>query len=98
MAKTLQGTVSSDKPDQTIVVTITTQKTHRLYKKQYKNSQKVMAHDPKNEAREGDIVIISETRPLSARKRHMLLKIVTRPDLTGSNIKADVKESEGATE
>lgn len=98
MAKTLQGTVSSDKPDKTIVVTITTRKTHPLYKKQYKNSQKVMAHDEKNEARVGDVVLISETRPLSAKKRYGLTKIVMRPALTEEDIKADAKEAEGDIE
>lgn len=78
MAKTLTGVVSSDRGDKTIVVTARTRKTHPLYKKQYTVSTKFMAHDEKNEAKLGDIVIISETRPLSARKRFILEKIVER--------------------
>lgn len=78
MAKTLQGVVSSDKGDKTIVVTVATRKTHPIYKKQYTSSKKFIAHDEKNEANSGDTVVIAETRPLSARKRHTLVKIVER--------------------
>lgn len=87
MAKVLQGTVTSDRPDKSIVVTIVTHKSHPIYKKRYIASQKVMAHDEKNEAKIGDKVLISETRPLSARKRYELKKIVERPALRESDIK-----------
>lgn len=76
MAKTLVGTVSSDKVDKTIVVTVRTRKTHPIYRKQYTVSKKFIAHDEKNEAKVGDKVAISETRPLSARKRHMLDRVI----------------------
>lgn len=76
MAKTMTGVVSSDKGDKTIVVTVQTRKTHPIYKKQYSFSTKFMAHDEKNEAKVGDKVIIAETRPLSARKRFILEKVV----------------------
>lgn len=78
MAKTLTGVVVSDKTDKTIVVAIHTHKTHPLYRKAYATTKKFMAHDAKNEAKPGDTVIITETRPLSARKRHILTKIVER--------------------
>ncbi len=76
MAKTIIGTVSSDKADKTIVVTVQTRKTHPLYRKQYTVSKKFMAHDEKNEAQKGDKVAITETRPLSARKRYTLDRII----------------------
>ena len=79
MAKTLIGIVSSDKSNKTIVVTVQTRKTHPLYKKQYTVSKKFMAHNENNEAKMGDKVSISETRPLSARKRFTLTKILERP-------------------
>lgn len=79
MAKTLVGTVSSNKPDKTIVVTVVTRKTHPIYKKQYSESKKLMAHDEKNEAKVGDRVIIAESKPISARKRFVLESIVERP-------------------
>jgi small subunit ribosomal protein S17 len=82
MAKTLQGVVSSDKADKTIVVTVTTRKTHPIYKKKYSFSKKFIAHDEKNEANSGDTVVIAETRPLSARKRHTLVQIVERAAIT----------------
>ncbi|MCA9342521.1 30S ribosomal protein S17 [Candidatus Saccharibacteria bacterium] len=94
MAKVLQGKVTSDKPDKSIVVTIVTHKTHPIYKKRYIDSQKVMAHDEKNEAKEGDVVVISETRPLSASKRYKLDKIVERPTISESDVKEDAKKAE----
>lgn len=78
MAKTLTGIVVSDKADKTIIVSVKSHKTHPIYKKAYSNSKRYMAHDEKNEAHNGDTVIISETRPLSARKRFMLDKILER--------------------
>jgi small subunit ribosomal protein S17 len=76
MAKTSIGTVSSNKADKTIVITVQTRKTHPLYRKQYTVSKKFMAHDEKNAAQVGDKVAITETRPLSARKRYTLDRII----------------------
>lgn len=78
MARTMTGTVTSDKGDKTIVITINARKTHPIYKKQYSKKSKFMAHDENNEAKTGDLVIVAESRPLSARKRFSLLKIVER--------------------
>ena len=76
MSRTLVGTVTSDKGDKTIVITVHTRKTHPIYKKQYSVTQKIMAHDEKNEAKLGDKVEVTECRPLSARKRFTLSKVV----------------------
>jgi small subunit ribosomal protein S17 len=81
MAKTIIGTVSSNKTDKTIVVTVQTRKTHPLYRKQYTESTKFMAHDEKNEAQVGDKVEIIETRPISARKHFKLTRIIEKPKL-----------------
>ena len=78
MSKTIIGTVSSNKADKTIVVTVQTRKTHPLYRKQYTISKKFMAHDEKNEANIGDIVRIHETRPLSKTKRWRLVEVVEK--------------------
>ncbi len=78
MAKSLIGIVVSDKVDKTIVISVQTSKTHPLYRKQYKVSKKFMAHDEKNEAKMGDKVIVSETRPISARKRFNLEKVLEK--------------------
>ena len=76
MSRTLVGTVTSDKGDKTIVITVHTRKTHPIYKKQYSMTQKIMAHDEKNQAKLGDQVEITECRPLSARKRFTLSRVV----------------------
>jgi small subunit ribosomal protein S17 len=78
MAKTFVGVVASDKADKTIVVSVATRKTHPIYKKQYTSTKKFLAHDENNEAHEGDRVSIHETRPLSARKRFILEKVLER--------------------
>ena len=86
MAKTITGIVSSNKSDKTIVVTVLSKKINPLYRKQYKVSTKFMAHDEKNEAQIGDKVIISESRPLSAKKRHVLDKIIAKPTLRSDDL------------
>ena len=73
-----QGVVVSDKNDKTIVVRVQRQYIHPLYKKTVRRHKKFMAHDENNEAREGDVVQIMEHRPLSARKRWILHKIVEK--------------------
>ena len=78
MARVLIGNVTSDKGDKTIVISVHTRKTHPIYKKQYSVTQKIMAHDEKNEAKEGDRVEVTECRPLSARKRFTLTRIVEK--------------------
>jgi small subunit ribosomal protein S17 len=78
MGRILTGTVTSDKGDKTIVITVNTRKTHPIYKKQYSVNTKFMAHDEKNEAKVGDRVVIEETRPLSTRKRFQLARILER--------------------
>jgi small subunit ribosomal protein S17 len=73
-----QGVVVSDKNDKTIVVSVLRQYIHPLYKKTVRRNKKFMAHDENNEAHEGDVVQIVEYRPMSARKRWALHKIVER--------------------
>lgn len=97
MAKSLTGVVSSNAPDKTIVITVQTRKTHPIYKKQYTVSTKFMAHDEKNECNVGDKVIITETRPLSARKRFTLEKIVERAAMTKDDLNVIEKSSEVKT-
>ena len=76
--RVLRGKVVSDKMDKTIVVEISTKKSHPLYGKRVKFSRKFMAHDENNEAKLGDIVEIMETRPLSKDKHFRLIKIVEK--------------------
>ena len=72
----LIGKVVSAKCDKTITVLVETYKNHPLYGKRVKYSKKYVAHDEKNEAKEGDTVRIAMTRPLSKTKRYELVKIV----------------------
>lgn len=76
--KTYRGTVVSDKMDKTITVAVETKKTHPLYGKRVKYTKKFKAHDENNTAREGDTVLIMETRPLSATKRFRLVEVVEK--------------------
>lgn len=74
--KTFIGTVTSNKNDKTIIVSVKTSKTHPMYNKRFFSTKKYHAHDENNQAHIGDIVEIIESRPLSALKRFRLLKIV----------------------
>jgi len=78
MTKTLTGIVTSDVADKTITVTVTSRETHPIYGKQYTVSRKYAAHDENNEAKKGDKVTISETRPVSKRKSFKLDTIVEK--------------------
>jgi small subunit ribosomal protein S17 len=74
--KVFTGTVVSDQNDKTITVLVTTYKKHALYGKRVISSKKFRAHDERNEAKTGDVVVITECRPISASKRFRLLEIV----------------------
>ena len=74
----LVGKVVSDKNDKTITVLVETYKKHPLYGKRVKYSKKYAAHDEKNEAKVGDTVRISMTRPLSKTKRYELVQVVEK--------------------
>lgn len=76
MGRILTGEVTSNKSDKTIIIAVKTKKTHPIYKKQYSVTNKFMAHDEQKQAKVGDMVQITESRPLSARKRWTLLKII----------------------
>lgn len=76
--RTLTGTVTSNKMDKSISVSIERLVRHPVYEKYIRRSTKVLAHDEKNECNEGDIVIIEASRPFSKRKAWRLQKIVTR--------------------
>ena len=72
------GKVVSDKMDKTIIVTLTRQVPHPLYKKYFKKTTKFVAHDEKNDAKTGDTVRIMETRPLSKTKRWRVVEVLER--------------------
>lgn len=76
--KTRTGKVVSNKMEKSIVVAIERKVTHPIYKKYFKKTSKIMAHDEKNECKIGDTVKIMESRPISARKRWRLISILDR--------------------
>ena len=76
--RTLTGRVVSNKMNKTIAVLIQRTVRHPLYEKYIKRSTKLLAHDEKNECKEGDIVVIESSRPVSKRKSWRLQKVLTR--------------------
>ncbi|SRR5581483_7115366 len=72
------GKVVSDKMQKTVVVTLTRQVPHPLYKKYFKKTTRFVAHDEKNDAKIGDTVRIMETRPLSKTKRWRVVEVLER--------------------
>jgi small subunit ribosomal protein S17 len=89
----LQGMVVSDKMDKTVVVQVATVKRHPLYGKVIRTYEKYMAHDEANQAKEGDTVLIVESRPLSKRKRWALESIVdVGLQLADVKVEAEVEE------
>ena len=77
-ARTVTGTVTSNKMDKTISVLVERTVKHPLYGKFMRRSTKLMAHDETNECNEGDIVVIEASRPISKNKSWRLQKIVSK--------------------
>lgn len=76
--KTRRGYVVSDKMEKTIVVQVEDRVKHALYGKVIRRTSKVKAHDEENTAGIGDLVVIAETRPLSATKNWRLVEILEK--------------------
>jgi small subunit ribosomal protein S17 len=76
--KERRGVVVSSKPDKTIIIRVDSAKPHPKYLKIVRRSIKLHAHDERNEANTGDVVKITETRPLSKLKRWRLTEILER--------------------
>jgi small subunit ribosomal protein S17 len=82
VTRNLQGSVVSTKMDKTVVVVVVRKIKHPLYGKYVKRSKKIFAHDSENSCHEGDVVIITECRPISRNKRWRLLEIVKKAERT----------------
>jgi small subunit ribosomal protein S17 len=74
----VQGVVTSDRMDHTVVVAVERQVRHGVYGKIQRRTSTFMAHNEGNAARAGDVVEIVECRPLSRRKRWTVTRIVQR--------------------
>jgi small subunit ribosomal protein S17 len=69
----MQGTVVSDKGDKTVIVLVERRVMHPVYKKFIRQSKRYAAHDENNQFKTGDNVYIEESRPISKRKRWVVL-------------------------
>jgi small subunit ribosomal protein S17 len=78
--KTRVGTVVSDKMDKTVVVAVESHYKHPLYKKILKKTKKFKVHDPEGNSKLGDVVKVSETRPISKTKRWRLVEIIKKAE------------------
>lgn len=78
LRKTRTGVVVSNKMEKSITILVERRLRHPIYGKFVKKTKKFMAHDETNDANEGDLVRIMETRPLSKSKRWRLLEILER--------------------
>ena len=76
--KSRRGYVVSDKMQKTVVVEVEDRVKHPLYGKVIRRTTKVKVHDEQNTAGVGDLVLISETRPLSATKRWRVVEILEK--------------------
>ena len=76
--KVRSGYVVSDKMDKTVIVRLDDRVKHGLYGKVVSKAKRVKAHDENNECREGDLVRIMETRPLSKTKRWRVSEIIEK--------------------
>lgn len=78
LRKVMIGTVSSDKMDKTVLVSVETREMNKLYGKIEKRTYKLKAHDENNECHVGDKVKVMETRPLSKDKRWRVVEILEK--------------------
>jgi len=92
--KTQIGHVVSTKMSKTIVVEVSRQKAHAMYRRVVARTKKFYAHDEQNSAHTGDVVKIEETRPLSKLKRWRLVEVVRRAALVGPEATAPEAQPE----
>lgn len=78
--KSRVGQVVSDVQAKTIIVEVERRTPHKLYKKVVKSRKRYAAHDETNQAKMGDTVRISETRPISKNKCWRLVEIINHPE------------------
>lgn len=76
--KTKSGRVVSDKMDKTVVVAVESYRPHPIYKKQMRRVKRFKVHDEENACKQGDVVRIEETRPLSREKRWRVVEVVSK--------------------
>ena len=91
--RTVTGVVTGDKMDKTIKVRVDRLVKHPVFEKTLKRSYVCYAHDEKREAKNGDLVELMETRPLSRLKHWRLLRVVTKSASGGADARAAARPS-----
>lgn len=94
MRKVRTGSVVRTKQDKTAVVEMIWKQRHRLYRKQVRRVARFNIHDPESQCRQGDVVRIEETRPISKTKHWRLLEILERrqvADVRPIDLESDVE-------
>ena len=81
LRKVMIGTVTSDKMDKTVLVSVETSVRHPIYGKIVKRTYKLKAHDEENSCKQGDRVKVMETRPLSKDKRWRVVEIIEKAEI-----------------
>lgn len=89
----LKGKVVSARMAKTVVVEITQLKKNAKYQRYYRSSKRFKAHDEKGEYRQGDYVVIEETRPLSRQKRFRVVELIEREKKVESEPEAKEEQS-----
>ena len=90
--RVLEGHVTSDRMDKTIVVEVQRLRRHPRYERVVRRRKRFMAHDEENTCRVGDLVRIEESRPLSRRKRWRLVAVLARAGERGGPVRPPPKE------
>ena len=96
----VQGVVTSVKMNKTIVVTVSTERNHPIYRKRVGYSKKYYAHDENNIAKVGDVVTIMACRPISKLKRFVLVSVDSHAALAeaAAEVEASLEAQEGIAE
>ena len=96
----VQGVVTSVKMNKTIVVTVSTERNHPIYRKRVGYSKKYYAHDENNVAKLGDVVTIMACRPISKLKRWRLVSVNSHAALAeaAAEVEATLEAQEGIAE
>ena len=96
----VQGVVTSVKMNKTIVVTVSTERNHPIYRKRVGYSKKYYAHDENNVAKLGDVVTIMACRPMSKLKRFVLVSVDSHAALAeaAAEVEASLEAQEGIAE
>lgn len=93
--KTLKGTVTSAKMQNTVTVEVTRYVTHPLYQKRFPVSKKFLADTNGQTAKEGDVVLIGECRPLSKRKHFKVIEVLVSGLAKEGSLEEELKLASG---